>query len=295
MPEPSPSPAVPPPRRAVLLVNPASGSAPDAPGALAALASALDTAGFELAIQPRPDLPLGAQIDAALAAAPEVVFTLGGDGTLRAVAEHIIGHDILLGVLPGGTMNRVAARLDMPADPVEAARSLGDAEAVPVAVGVLNGRVFLYQCLVGRSSRLVRFREMQRGVGIVGWLPLVLAALRLAARPPRRSLRLLGQGETVRADAVVVTTPLPDSDPVFRIEAVRRGSRLAALRQAWRWIRGRLAEDRDVVTLARRHLAMTGRDAGVRVTLDGEQRLMVPPLRFRLRPAALRVLRPRRG
>lgn len=295
MPEPTSSPAMRSPRRAALLVNPASGSAPDAPGAIAALTAALDAAGYALVQPPRPDLALDAQIAVALAVRPEVIFTLGGDGSLRAVAEHILAHDIVLGVLPGGTMNRVAARLDMPADPIEAARSLMDAEVERLAVGALNGRVFLYQCLVGRSSRLVRFREMQRGVGVTGWLPLVLAALRLAARPPRRALRLLGEGETVRADAVVVTTPLPGDDPLFRIEAVRRGSRLAALRQAWRWIRGRLAEDRDVVTLSRPHLAMTGRDAGVRVTLDGEQRLMAPPLRFRLRPAALRVLRPRRG
>lgn len=295
MPEPRPSPAAPAARRAALLVNPAAGPAPELPADLPALAEALGAAGYRLTVPPRPDLPLDAQIAAALAARPEVVFTVGGDGSLRAVAEHLAGHDIALGVLPGGTMNRVAARLGIPADPVAAARSLEGAGTEAIALGTLNGRVFLYQSLVGRSSRLLRFREMQRGVGVIGWLPLVVAALRHAARPPRRSLRLKGERETIRADAVVVTTPLPGAGLLFQVEAVRRGSRLAALRQAWRWIRGRLARDPDVVALRRPRLVVRGRDARLRVTLDGEPQLMVPPLRFRLRPGALRVLRPRRG
>jgi len=292
MPE-SPQPVA--PKRAALLINPAAGSAPDAPAAIAALAEAITSAGYALVVAARAELPLDAQIDAALAARPEVIFALGGDGSLRAVAERLAGHDIALGVLPGGTMNRLAARLGIPDDPLAAARSLADAECDSLTVGALNGRIFLYQCLVGRTSRLVRFREMQRGVGLAGWLPLLLAALRLAARPPRRSLRLRGQGERLRADAVVVTMPQPGAECRFQIEAVRRSGRLAGLRQAWRWIRGRLAKDPDVVALCRPHLAVHGRDARLRVTLDGEPDLMTPPLRFRLRPDALRVLRPRRA
>lgn len=246
-----------------------------------------------MAAPPRPDLPLEAQLAAGLAAAPEVVFAIGGDGTIRAVAESLAGRDIILGVLPGGTMNRLAARLGLPGDSLAAARSLAGATTESLAIGELNGRVFLYQSIVGRPSRLVRFREMQRGVGLPGWLPLIRAVLRSVARPPRRSLRLRGANRPIRADAVVVTLPLPGAAATFQVDAVRRGGILTGLRQAWRWIRGRLAEDADVTSLARPHLAVQGRDRMLRVTLDGEQMLVAPPLRYRLRCDALRVLRPR--
>ncbi|MEO3471298.1 diacylglycerol kinase family protein [Roseomonas sp. CAU 1739] len=279
--------------RAALLVNPAAGSVPADKGGIDRLVAALGHAGYAMTVQPRPDLPLDVQLGTALAARPAVIFVIGGDGTIRAVAERLAGHDITLGVLPGGTMNRLAARLGLPGDLLAAARSLAGASSEPLAIGGLNGRVFLYQSIVGRPSRLVRFREMQRGVGLPGWLPLIRAALRAVARPPRRSLRLRGQDRAMRADAVVVTLPLPGAAAQFQVDAVRRGGVLTGLRQAWRWIRGRLAEDSDVASFARPHLAVQGRDRMLRVTLDGEQLLLAPPLRYRLRPDALRVLRPR--
>jgi diacylglycerol kinase family enzyme len=280
--------------RAALVINPAAGSAAglDDTG-IAALAEALREAGYDLPPSMRPRQPLDAQLDAAIEARPEVVFVIGGDGTIRAVAERLVGCDIILGVLPGGTMNRLAARLGLPGDLLQAARSLEGATAEPLAHGALNGRVFLYQSIVGRTSRLVRFREMQRGTGIAGWLPLVRAALRAVARPPRRALRLRVNGRRLRADVAVVTLPVPGEAPDFQIDAVKRGGFLRGLRQAWRWIRGRLAEDEGVTTFRRAYLAVVGVDRRLRVTLDGEQHLLAQPLRFRLHGDALRVLRPR--
>jgi hypothetical protein len=47
-----------------------------------------------------------------------------------------------------------------------------------------------------------------------------------------------------------------------------------------------------VVSCERRRLAVQGRAARLRVTLDGELLLMASPLRLRLRPEGLPVLRP---
>jgi diacylglycerol kinase family enzyme len=282
------------PSRAALLVNPAAGSAPSDHDGVDRLIEALNAAGYDILQPVRWDLGIDSQLAAALDARPEIVFVIGGDGTIRAVAEGVVGRDIVLGILPGGTMNRVAARLGLSGDPLVAARSLSDAVTVPFPAGTLNGRVFLYQAVAGRTSRLVRFREMQRGVGLAGWLPLLRAALRWVVRPPRRSLRLRDGARALRADVVVVTLPLPDAEPAFQVDAVRRGGLLTGLRQGWRWMRGRLATDEGVVSFARPHLAVQGMDRGLRVTLDGEQHLLSPPLRFQLRPDALHVLRPRR-
>jgi diacylglycerol kinase family enzyme len=284
-----------PPRRAVLVLNGSAGTIAAMPDAAGRLAALLDDAGYRLVAPAQPDLPVDDQIDAALALGAEVIFVAGGDGTLRGAARRIAGSGAVLGVLPGGTMNRMAARLGLPADPEAAVRSLAGATVADLPVGEANGEPFLYQAVAGRASRLVRFREMQRGAGMLGWVPLVRATLRLVLRRPGRSLRLRCGARVRRADVAVVTVPLPDAPALLRVEAVRRRGVLGTLRQAWCWVRGRLAAAPAVVTCERPRLAVQARAAHLRVTLDGELHLMATPLRIRLRAEPLRVLRPRGG
>ena len=50
----------------------------------------------------------------------DAVIAFGGDGTINEVAQALVGTDVALGVLPGGSTNVMVRSLGIPMDPVDA-------------------------------------------------------------------------------------------------------------------------------------------------------------------------------
>jgi YegS/Rv2252/BmrU family lipid kinase len=60
----------------------------------------------------------------AVTAGVDVVAVFGGDGTTMQAARALIGTEVALGLIPGGTGNVLAGNLRIPTDPIRAARIL---------------------------------------------------------------------------------------------------------------------------------------------------------------------------
>lgn len=277
---------------AALILNPAAGRLSRLASPRSQLESAMIAGGFRLLSLPEGDLD--AQFQAALDGDAELLFVAGGDGTLRGLAARMLVADRRYALLPGGTMNRVCARLGLPNDPLEAiACYRPGAGSLQLDVAMLNGEPLLYQSVIGRPARMLRFREMQRGGGLAGWIPLVQIALRNLFRAPWRDVTVpLGARRRASGMAAVVTLPTPAEAGGLTMQLLRPRGVLGRMRQIWRWFHGRLHDDPDVLTLEADQLVLHGRGRLMRVSLDGELMALPPPLRFRLRRGALNLLRP---
>lgn len=98
----------------------------------------------------------------AAAKGTDVVIVLGGDGTFNEAANGLAGTSTALGVLPGGSTNVFARTIGMTNDPIEATGELlaalgpdGPGGIVPVGLGNVNGRRFLFHVGVGFDAAVV--------------------------------------------------------------------------------------------------------------------------------------------
>jgi diacylglycerol kinase family enzyme len=108
----------------------------------------------------------------AVSSGKEIVFCLGGDGTLNETLNGLARSDVALAVLPGGGTNVFARTLGLPRDPIEATgvyieRLRDGIEPKKLPLGVLNDRRFAFCAGIGFDAEVVRdvhrrFRAKQR-------------------------------------------------------------------------------------------------------------------------------------
>lgn len=147
----------------------------------------------------------------AIADGAQVVCSLGGDGTVRAVASGLVGTQTPLGILPAGTGNVLARNLGLPVDSLDA--------ALRVALSGRNRRIDVGELHVGATdaegdpvlTRATHYFLILAGIGLdaaimgdtsehlkkrVGWPAYLLSGLKNLVSPEfRATIRLDGEPE----------------------------------------------------------------------------------------------------
>ena len=239
---------------------------------------------------------------------PRILIAAGGDGTISTAAGALAGTQIVLGVLPFGTLNHFAKDLGIPLELEACVQNIIDDNVIAVDVGELNGRVFINNSSLGMYPDMVRDRERQESrLGRGKWRSFAWASLSVLRRYPFLTVRI-----EVESDKRVFVTPIVFiGNNEYQMEGFRIGERTsleqgslsvyvvkkhgraALVRLSLAALFGRLKQAHDFETLTATEFVIETRHTYVLVAADGEVHRMRSPLHYRSRPRSLRVIVPR--
>lgn len=187
--------------RVQVIINPASGQATPV---LHTLNGVFRSFGFDWDVvitkQPGDGKRLAAK---AVAEGYDIVASYGGDGTVAEVASGLIGSDVPLAILPGGTANVMSVELGIPRDLAGACELFcaDGCETRTVDMGQIGDGYFLLRAGVGFEAAMVQQadRESKDGLGVMAYL---LSALDNLRNPPIAKYRLTLDGQTVESEGL---------------------------------------------------------------------------------------------
>ena len=268
-------------RRALIIVNPATGGGRSARRRLAQVIAALERRGC-IAIVRRagPDIGDAERLAREAEADVDIIVAAGGDGTLNAVVNGIAAAPRPVALLPLGTANVLAREIALPREPERLAKLIAEGPVRAVRLGRVDRRLFLTTASSGFDAEIVAAVDprLKRRLGRVAFLWAILLCL-CRYRGGELSVRV--DGTDHRAAAVIAAKGrfyagsfviAPDADlaePMLDLVLFRRSGRLAIIRYLAALLLDRLPRRRDI-TLLRCSEALVSSTDSIPVQADGD-------------------------
>ena len=248
----------------------------------------------------KSDLP--AIVDRAERDGFDVVYAVGGDGTVHETAKHLIGRRIALGILPIGSGNGFARHIGLPLDPAESIRACRAANIVTIDTAEVNGTPFLGVMGVGFDALIAERFASSDVRGLKTYVREGIRAFR-HFHGEEYEIALASKTITRRAFVVAVANsgqygnnariaPLASlRDGLLDVVIVDDASLLRALLLLPSLFRGTIHRAAGVTWLQAAEVVVRRPTAGP-AQLDGEPYTLPAELHVRVRPQSLRVLVP---
>ncbi len=275
-----------PPRHPVLFVNPRSGGGK---ATEVGLAEAARGRGIEV-VELEPDEDLETLVRAAVARGADGLAMAGGDGSQALVAAIAAEHDLPYACIPSGTRNHFALDLGVDReDIVGALDAFVDGGERLVDLGEVNGRVFVNNVSLGVYAEAVSqdgYREAK--------LRTLLDTLSQALGPEGDASEMCWRdpdGAEQRSTALILVS----NNPYLLGPTLGSGTRprldtgTLGVVDFHPPIAGEKSTTARWRELSTAELEIESATPTLPVGIDGESVVLEPPLRFRVRPQALRV------
>ena len=239
-----------------------------------------------------------------------VVVAAGGDGTINAVANAVMGSGCPFGVLPQGTFNYFGREHAIAQDTRKAALTLLQAHLSPVQAGWVNGRVFLVNASLGLYPQILEDREAWKNqLGRSRFVAFLSGIASLLRSRHQLRLRVESDGQTVslrtptlfvannRLQLAQTGIHAQQIDALAHGQlagiAVRTIGTLALFALLIRGLLGRLGDADNIQSFSFRRLTVMPKGMRrIKVATDGEIFWMQTPLVFEVAAQPLLLLVP---
>jgi diacylglycerol kinase (ATP) len=230
-----------------------------------------------------------------------MVVAAGGDGTVNEVIQALVGTDVIMGVIPSGTVNLWAREVGAPSTPSELARFLIDSPVRRVDVGSTGGRFFLLMAGIGLDAAVVEGVDpnLKKRAGRLAYA-VSLGSLARGYRGTKVRISLDGRsrgctalaiviGNTRRYAGMMMATPHAIADDgMLDVTVVHGDNLLQGLSQVATMMAG-VPSLRRRVFFGRAKLVEVHADVALPMQVDGDS-AGVSSSRFESLPGALRVV-----
>src|SRR5438105_3550139 len=228
----------------------------------------------------------------------DVIFAVGGDGTVHEVGKRLIGRSLALGIVPTGSGNGLARHLGLP---IHVARSLAACSAGridTIDTAVVNGKPFIGTMGIGFDAWIAEAFASRAERGLRTYLRVAFSGF-WSYRP--QEYELIVDGERIRRSALLIAVanasqygnnariaPVASlQDGVLDVVIVERRS----FRAAARLFAGSLDRAPGITMLRGREIQIRRPGAGP-AQLDGEPVALPESLSINIVRRSLRVLLP---
>ena len=293
--------------RVPVLINRGGGAASKVPKIGETVGSAFREAGIEADVELIDGDKAEVRCKAISERGDELIVVGGGDGTISAAASALIGTKTKLGILPLGTLNHFARDLGIPIELADAAKLIASGKARQVDVAEMNERIFINNSAVGLYPLMVLDRDLQqRRLGRSKKLAMLVASARTLVRFGHQRLTLTVNDEKERVDTPLLFVGNNDyrvdlgaagkresvDDGHLCVMVMRKKTRRGFIAASVRAFLGRARDDDMERIDGVERLRVSSHRRAITVSLDGEVVAAAPPLDYRIRKRALRVIAP---
>jgi YegS/Rv2252/BmrU family lipid kinase len=271
-------------KKLMLIVNPKAGKAT----IKAQIYSIMDKfykAGYVSSLFPTDKNTGATKIVAEHADGFDLIVCCGGDGTLSQVVSELHKQKlrIPIGYIPCGTANDVASSLVLPSNALSAASDIVDGVSVPIDIGTLGGRNFVYIACFGAFTE-ASYSTPQEQKNLLGHLAYVLNGIKSLQSIKSFHMKIEVGGEVLEDDyifgAMINSLSFAGlfkmdkdivrfNDGVFELVLIKTPYTLIDLQNTASCLLRR-QYDNEYISLVHTSRAVISCDEDVAFTLDGE-------------------------
>lgn len=233
----------------------------------------------------------------------ELFIIAGGDGSIHHAIQGLARSNATLAIIPIGTFNHLAKDLGIPLEPAEAFEVALHGETISMDLGVVDGRYFANNLLLGIYPEIVRRRESLRR-HYSKWRAYWHAVRYAIKRFPHVNVQIESQHHLQQVKAHIFAIAVNEYDLGNRgVLAPKRSFNSGRLTIYWipyrpkwsylptlaRYLRGKIQPGTELRSVSTQSVRITSARPELKAGMDGELVNMPTPFQAMIVPGGLRV------